>query len=56
VYLDGILVNKDDRDLEKMRTDQFGGIEAYMGAATIPTLYNKTGSACGVLLFWTRER
>jgi hypothetical protein len=56
VYLDGIMVNKDDRDLEKMRTDQFAGIEAYTGAATIPPLYNKTGSACGVLLFWTRER
>ena len=56
VYLDGIVVNKDDRDLERMRTDQFGGIEAYMGGATIPPLYNKTGSACGVLLFWTRER
>ena len=56
VYLDGIMVNKDDRDLERMRADQFGGIEAYVGAATIPPLYNKTGSACGVLLLWTRER
>jgi hypothetical protein len=56
VYLDGIMVNRDDRDLERMRTDQFGGVEAYMGPASIPPLYNKSGSACGVLLFWTRER
>jgi hypothetical protein len=34
---------------------EFAGIEAYSGT-TVPAAYNMTGSACGVLLFWTRER
>jgi hypothetical protein len=56
VYQDGIRVNRDDRDLEKIPVNTMGGVEAYLGPATIPPLYNQTGSACGVLLFWTRER
>jgi len=56
VYLDGIMANRDDRDLERMRIGQFSGVEAYLGPATIRPLYNKTGPACGVLRLWTRER
>jgi hypothetical protein len=44
------------RDLEKMQVPQFGGIEIYSSPATIPPLYNMTGSACGVILMWTRDR
>ena len=53
-YLDGIII--DDDDLEKMRVDQFAGVEYYPGGASVPPLYNKTGSHCGTLLLWTRER
>jgi hypothetical protein len=53
-YIDGILV--DDDDLEKLRVDQFAGLEYYPGGASVPPQYNKTGSACGTLLLWTRER
>ena len=28
----------------------------YPGGSTIPMQYNRTGSSCGVLLLWTRER
>jgi len=45
-----------DNDLEKMRVNEYAGIEYYPGGSTIPTQYNRTGSSCGVLLFWTRER
>ena len=31
-------------------------VEFYAGGATIPVQHNKTGSNCGVLLLWTRER
>lgn len=31
------------------------GIEVYTGAGQIPTQYNRTGGACGVMLIWTRE-
>jgi len=54
VYLDGAASS--DNNLQQMRVDQFAGVEFYPGGATIPSQYNKTGSSCGVLLLWTRER
>lgn len=54
IYLDGIGANDDD--LEKLRVDQFAGVEYYPGGASIPPQYNKTGTSCGALLLWTRER
>jgi hypothetical protein len=53
-YIDGIMV--DDDDLEKLRVDEFAGVEYYPGGASVPPQYNKTGAHCGTLLFWTRER
>lgn len=54
VYIDGAVST--DNDLEKMRVNEYAGIEYYPGGGTIPMQYNRTGSSCGVLLFWTRER
>ena len=54
VYIDGIVST--DNDLEKLMVSQFAGVEFYPGGAAIPVQYNKTGSSCGVLLLWTRER
>ena len=54
VYIDGAAST--DNDLEKMRVNEYAGIEYYPGGGTIPMQYNRTGSSCGVLLFWTRER
>jgi hypothetical protein len=53
-YVDGAL--SADLNISEMDVTQFAAIESYGGAATIPPIYNVTGSACGVLLFWTRER
>jgi hypothetical protein len=53
VYRDGMVTN--DKDLDMMRTEEFGAVEAYT-VAEIPPLYNMTGTACGVLLLWSRER
>ena len=53
-YIDGIMV--DDDDLEKLRVDQFAGVDYSPGGASVPPQYNKTGSHCGTLLLWTRER
>ena len=56
VYLDGMQVRDEWRDLEKMQVAQFGVVEIYSsGPATIPPQYNMTGSVCGVILMWTRE-
>ena len=54
VYIDGAAST--DNDLEKMRINEYAGVEYYPGGGTIPMQYNRTGSSCGVLLFWTRER
>jgi hypothetical protein len=54
VYMNGALST--DNDLEKLTVDTFAGVEYYPGGASIPPQYNKTGSNCGVLLLWTRER
>lgn len=57
VYLDGNrIATMDARDLQVMKVNEIGAVEAYMGAASVPQQYNATGSACGVLLFWSRER
>lgn len=42
-------------DLNALRVREYAGIESYSGSQ-IPMKYNATGAACGVLLFWTRER
>jgi hypothetical protein len=54
VYVDG--VQSTDNDLEKLKVIDFAGVEFYQGGAEVPAKYNSTGSACGVMLFWTRER
>ena len=64
LYVDGVIVldaaaEKDGRfypDLTKYPTNQYAGVEYYPGGATVPAKYNMSGSGCGVLLLWTRER
>ena len=38
-----------------MKPEQIEAVELYSSAATIPMQYNGTGSACGVILIWTRS-
>lgn len=71
VYVDDVLVSHDlaadfkpqNRidvpfglfNLNSLPTVDLYGVEYYAGGASIPTKYNRTGSACGVLLLWTRR-
>ena len=43
-------------NFDGLRVSDFAAAEYYSGAASIPAEYNATGSSCGVLLLWTRER
>jgi hypothetical protein len=43
-------------DFGRMTARDYAAVEFYAGGATIPAQYNATGSDCGVLLLWTRER
>ena len=54
VYINGII--SPDNDLEKLPVNEYAGVELYLGGASMPVLYNKTGSSCGVLLLWMRDR
>ena len=53
LYVDGI--RSSETDLNMLRVRDYAAIESYTGSQ-IPMQYNATGSACGALLFWTRER
>ena len=53
LYVDGIRISVSD--LNSLRVADYAGIESYSGSQ-VPMQYNSTGSACGVLLFWSKER
>jgi hypothetical protein len=53
LYVDG--VRSSETDLNMLRVKDYAAIESYVGSQ-VPMQYNATGSACGALLFWTRER
>ena len=54
LYLNGARLTS--TNLQMLSVGELGAVEAYAGAGTIPAQYSGTGSACGVLLFWSRER
>lgn len=43
-------------DLNTINVSELAGAEFYAGGAALPVQYNATGTSCGVLLLWTRER
>lgn len=60
VYVDGMSIaangiREQGDALGMVRPDDILAVEAYQGVASIPAEYNPTGSACGVILFWTRN-
>jgi hypothetical protein len=57
VFLDGIAVHRDQDGnvtLDMVNPESVAGIEVFAGIGNIPTEYNLTGSACGVILIWTK--
>jgi hypothetical protein len=65
VYLDGVVVYSSGMEMEQgvgdVRFDinaidqgHVSAIEFYGGSAQMPAQYNRTGSACGALLIWTK--
>jgi hypothetical protein len=43
-------------DFGHMGVNEYGGIEYYPGGASVPIQFNATGTGCGTLLLWTRDR
>ena len=60
-YIDGVQVFQagslaQPPDAARINISDLGGVEFYPDAGTGPVQYNATGSGCGTLLLWTRER
>lgn len=64
VFLDGMRIyapGQQSGDLRGFSIDEFKvvhlqAIEVYKGPAATPAQFNMTGSSCGTLLLWTRDR
>lgn len=59
VYIDDVPVfsggPQPPYNLKQLTAEEVEAIEFYQGGASVPAQYNRTGSACGVLLLWTRR-
>lgn len=53
IYIDGVHIPQEGNGLDLVRTWDLGGVEYYSGSS-IPARYRENGSACGVLLAWSR--
>jgi hypothetical protein len=58
VMVDGVFVYTGDGqppfDINSIKPEEMAGLEYYGGAATMPTEYNSTRTACGLVVIWTR--
>jgi hypothetical protein len=58
IFLDGIQMYTEPgraNPSDFVHPSEMDAIEAYAGLGTIPPQYNTTGSACGVVLIWTKS-
>lgn len=55
-FIDGVFVGDAERvPVETLLSvAEIEGVEAYSGSSGIPPEFNRTGSQCGVIAFWTR--
>jgi hypothetical protein len=54
VFLDGVDVGS-EYDLDLVNPEQIVGVESYPSVADIPVVFNAPGSACGVIVIWTKR-
>ena len=53
IYLDGVWV--EGNEVDQVSSQELEGVEVITDLANIPPQYNRTGTACGVVLLWTKE-
>jgi hypothetical protein len=62
VFIDGVRIYDASMgamnrpDFNRINVREYAAVEFYPGGASLPMQYNSTGSDCGTLLLWTRER
>lgn len=56
VYVDGILVSADGRDLDLLTLSVVEAVEVYRGAAELPLQWSGTAArGCGAIVVWTKR-
>ncbi|MBW7934612.1 MAG: carboxypeptidase regulatory-like domain-containing protein [Gemmatimonadaceae bacterium] len=55
IYIDGIPQPSGTYVLDELTPDMLEGIEVYRGPAEAPARFRQADTACGLVLFWTRE-
>ncbi|HET6765494.1 MAG TPA: carboxypeptidase regulatory-like domain-containing protein [Longimicrobiaceae bacterium] len=53
-YLNGVPLS--DPEIDDIAPQNISAMEVFRGPSEIPAEYNGTGSACGVVLLWTKDR
>ena len=62
VFIDGVRIYDasmgamNRADFNRINVRVYAAVEFYPGGASLPMQYNSTGSDCGTLLLWARER
>lgn len=61
VYVDGQKIFENNSTMEKpnfasLRVSDFAGVEVYPSSSTTPVQFSATGSSCGTVLLWRRNR
>ena len=63
VYVDGVLVwsygnwgSEPPPNMDEIMALELQAVEVYRGSSELPIRYQGTNSACGAVLFWTREQ
>lgn len=52
----GLNVTDAPPDFSRERVSDYSAVEYYPAPSMAPAQYTQTGSSCGVLLLWTRQR
>jgi len=55
VFLDGLKASTPALSVDELTPEMIEAIEIYRGASEVPARFNTLETACGVVIFWTRE-
>jgi hypothetical protein len=54
-YVDGAFISPGTFSIDEITPDQIEAIEIYRGPSEIPARFRQQDTACGLVIFWTRE-
>jgi len=54
-YVDGAFISPGTFSIDEITPDQIEAIEIYRGPSEVPARFRQQDTACGLVIFWTRE-